>query len=154
MDKCPYFDFGTLYLIFECLTLYTRGRQGFHGADQSINLYNPPHKAGAGVQEAERGTAGQQTNRAGAEEPYLQPDQQREKSQTWGDPAQAVQRAAPKQVSGREKDWGLAPPSGGSMHCIGGWTIYTVHTIQLKISHYFNKTSEMRNTNKASVWDI
>ena len=75
----------------------------FHSFHQTVpSLW--PSKAWARVQEAERGTAGQQTNRTGAEKPYLQPDQQREEPQTGGVLAQAVQRAAPKQVSNHTND--------------------------------------------------
>lgn len=70
-----------------------------------------PTQAGAGAEEAEGRAAGQPAERAGAAQPRLQPDQQREEPEARGLAAQAVQHAAPEQVSFPECP-SLAPPCG------------------------------------------
>lgn len=59
-----------------------------------------PLQARAGSEEAEGGAAEQPAERAGAAQPRLQPDEQREEPEARGGAAQAVQHAAPEQVSG------------------------------------------------------
>lgn len=56
-------------------------------------------QVGAGTEETEGGAAGEQAERAGAEEPHLQPDQQWEEPETRSFSAQTVQHAASEQVS-------------------------------------------------------
>lgn len=58
-------------------------------------------QVGAGSEETEGRAADEQAERAGAEKPRLQPDQQREEPETRGFPAQTVQHAASEQVSRR-----------------------------------------------------